>query len=292
MVTHSDYLTKNTFTWCTNCGNYGVWGALRNALVASQISPKDVMFIHDIGCNGNGADKINGYGFKGLHGRAIPLGAGATIANSKMKLIGSSGDGAVLAEGVGHLVHAIRSNYNMTFMIHNNGNYALTTGQASPATKQGVPMNSSPYGATADTVNILSFILPLKPSFVARGFTGDQKQLASLLEKAIAHKGFSIVEIMQYCPTYNHVTSNDWFNERVYDVNDSSKTGVEYDIHNFGRALEVVQDLEEKIATGIIYIDPNSVEFMDRQQNRVGYTTQLIDEVKPFDVSGLLEKFK
>jgi 2-oxoglutarate ferredoxin oxidoreductase subunit beta len=288
MVSHKDYLTKNVFTWCTNCGNYGIWGAMRDALVQKQISPRDVVFIHDIGCNGNGADKINGYGFKGLHGRAIPLGAGIALANSKSKVIASSGDGGVLAEGIGHLVHAIRSNYNMTFVIHNNENFALTTGQASPATTQGVPMNSAVDGATADTMNILSFILPLKPSFVARAFTGNQKQLSKVLQAAIVHKGFSVVEVMQYCPSYNHLQTNDWYNERVYDVCELA----DYDASDWKKALEVSEDMQSKIATGVIYVNPDSKDFMSRQVNRADIKTELVDEVKSFDVNDLLERFK
>lgn len=287
MIKHSDYLTKNIFTWCTNCGNYGIWGAMRNALVNLQISPKDVYFIHDIGCNGNGADKINGYGFKGLHGRAIPLGAGAALANSKLKVIASSGDGGVLAEGIGHLVHAIRSNYDMTFVIHNNGNFALTTGQASPATVEDIPMNSSPDGVTAGPINILSFILPLKPSFIARGFTGNQKQLSRILEKAIQHKGFSVVEVMQYCPSYNKIQDNKWFNDRVYDVNEND----DYDVSNWKNAVEVSEDLQEKIATGVIYVDKNSVDFLGRQKNRQRLEIDLVDEVVGSDIATLLEKF-
>lgn len=288
MIKHADYLTKNIFTWCTNCGNYGIWGAMRNALVSLQISPKDVYFIHDIGCNGNGADKINGYGFKGLHGRAIPLGAGAALANSKLKVIASSGDGGVLAEGIGHLVHAIRSNYDMTFVIHNNGNFALTTGQASPATVEDISMNSSPDGVTADPINILSFILPLKPSFVARGFTGNQKQLSGILEKAINHKGFSVVEIMQYCPSYNKVQDNKWFNDRVYDVNEQT----DYDVSNWKNAVEVSEDLQEKIATGVIYVDKSSVDFLGRQKNRQRLESDLVDEVVNVDIESLLSSFR
>jgi 2-oxoglutarate ferredoxin oxidoreductase subunit beta len=296
-VKYGDYLTQSIFTWCTNCGNYGIWGAMRDALVRNQIAPKDVLFIHDIGCNGNGADKINGYGFKGLHGRAIPLGAGAALANSRVKVIASSGDGGVLAEGIGHLIHAVRSNYNMTFIIHNNSNFALTTGQASPATSADIPMNSAPDGITADTMNILGFILPLKPSFVARGFTGDQKQLSRILQAAISHKGFSVVEVMQYCPSYNHLQTNDWYNERVFDVNADSS----YDVGNFGKALEAVQDLETHIATGVIYVNPAAKDFINRQKNRIDFLkekfgkdikSELVDEVKSFDVVDLLEGFK
>lgn len=286
-VDYSEYITNNKFNWCTGCGNYSVWGALRLALVEDQISPKDVLFVHDIGCNGNGADKIGGYGFKGLHGRSAAFGAGASIANGKVKVIASSGDGAVLAEGIGHLIHGIRSNYNMIYLIHNNSNFALTTGQASPSTSEGIPMNSSPDGVTAEPMNIMNFILPLEPSFAARVFTGEQKQMVDVLRQALNHKGFSVIEIMQYCPSYNHLNTNDWYLERVYDLASDKK----YDVTDLDKAKKVAFDLEKKIATGVIYKDPKAVDFMGKQVNRKNYKSELVDEVKVLDVCDLLKAF-
>jgi len=284
----SQYYTQNKFTWCTGCGNYSVWGALRLALVEEQISPKDILFVHDIGCNGNGADKFAGYGFKGLHGRSLPFGAGASIANSKLKVIASSGDGGILAEGIGHLVHAIRSNYNMTFLIHNNSNFALTTGQASPSTYEDQPMNSSPDGITADPMNIMNFILSLSPSFAARVFTGEQRQMADIFKQAIGHKGFSVIEILQYCPSYNHLNTNDWYLERVYDL--AEEKG--YDCTDLEMAKKVSLNLQEKIATGVIYKNPKAIEFMKRLKNREEYSSELVEEVKEMGVEELLEGFK
>lgn len=283
-VSPSDYTTDNAFTWCTNCGNYGIWGALRSALVEEDIPPKDVLLVNDIGCNGNGSDFINGYGFKGLHGRALPLACGASLANDKVHVIASAGDGAVLAEGIGHLIHAVRSNYNLTFLIHNNHNFALTTGQASPSTPPNVPMSSSPDGTTAEQINILGMMLPLKPSFAARGFSGQTKNLTKILREAINHKGFSLVEIMQYCPTYNKAMPHSWYNERVYDI--GQKKG--YDNSNLTQALEVANDMENKIATGVIYKDKWATDYYSKQVNRDGINTQLVQEVTHVEIDKLL----
>src|SRR5688572_14663303 len=127
----NDYSTDNLFTWCSNCGNYGINAAIKRTLAEMEIKPKDTMLFFDIGCNGNGADKIGGYRFHGLHGRVIPASSGASLANRNLKVIASGGDGATLGEGVNHLIHAIRSNYDITFILHNNSNYGLTQGQAS-----------------------------------------------------------------------------------------------------------------------------------------------------------------
>jgi len=286
-INYSDYITNNKFTWCTECGNYSVWGALRLALVAEQIAPKDVLFVHDIGCNGNGADKYAGYGFKGLHGRSAAFGSGAAVVNSKVKVIASSGDGAVLAEGIGHLVHSIRSNYNMIYLIHNNSNFALTTGQASPSTYAGQAMNSSPDGITAEPMNIMNFILPLEPSFAARVFTGDQKQMANVFREALNNKGFSVIEILQYCPSYNRLNTNEWYMERVFDL-DKDKS---YDPTNLDSAKKISLDLQSKIATGVIYRNKKAVDFNKKQVNRKDFSSDPVDEVKAFDVSPLLKNF-
>jgi len=287
-ITQTDYNSENRHTWCSGCGNYSIWGAVRNALVKEQIAPKDALFVHDIGCNGNGADKIGGYGFKGIHGRAIPFAAGATLANRNLTVIASSGDGATLAEGIGHLIHGIRSNYNMTFIIHNNANFALTTGQPSPATPLHVKMNSAPLGVTTPPINLSQLILSLQPSFYARGFSGKQKQLTGLISKAIQHKGFSVIEVLQFCPSYNYFMSNDWYLKRVYDVN-SDKS---YDTSNLNQAFAISKDLDEKIATGVIFQDKFRMTFLNSIKEREDYTTELIDEVKAFDISELLDKFR
>lgn len=286
-VTQTDYKTDQLHTWCTSCGNYGIWGAMRNALTELQIAPKSVLFVHDIGCNGNEADKIGGYGFKGLHGRAIPLAAGAAVANQDITVIASAGDGAVLSEGIGHLIHGIRSNYNMTLVIHNNANFALTKGQPSPTTTPNFVMSGAPDGLQEDQLNIMQMILPLGPSFAARGFSGDTKQLTSILIEAINHKGFSIVEVMQYCPTYNKATPNEWFLERVFDV--SQKNG--YEQGDLTQAIEITKDLTERIATGVIYKNEWKQDYNSRLENRQNITTQLVEEVKPYDISTLLEKY-
>lgn len=286
-VTHADYKTENILTWCTGCGNYSIWGAVRNALVAEQIAPKDTLFVHDIGCNGNGADKINGYGIKGLHGRAIPLAAGASIANNNMKVIASAGDGAVLAEGISHLIHAVRANYNFTLIIHNNANFALTTGQASPATPKNIKMSYAPDGITTMPINISQLLLPLEPSMYARGFSGNQKQLTSLIQQGIQHQGLSVIEVLQSCPTYNYFMSNDWYLKRIYDVADRS----DYNQSDNALAMKVTEDLQERIATGIIYKNEFAQPFEQQLIQREDYETELIDEVKHYSIDKLLQKF-
>lgn len=286
-VDFHDYYSENLFTWCTNCGNYGINASMKRALVKNNIKPRNALLCFDIGCNGNGSDKIGGYRFHGLHGRVLPFAAGAAMSNRDITVLASAGDGATMSEGINHLIHAIRSNYNITFLLHNNCNYGLTKGQASATTRPNIPMNSSPDGTTADMVNVLNLALSLGVSFAARSFSANVEQLTELISSGINHPGFAIVEILQDCPTYNKATPHEWYQERIYDL-----INTDHDIHDRHKALEVCKDLDERIATGILYQNPNSIPFSDRLVNRKNITTQLTEEVEGFDISELFEEFK
>src|SRR5574344_1014669 len=108
------YNSKQKPTWCPGCGNFGINMALRQALSELNILPSQTFISFDIGCNGNGADTVATYAFKGLHGRAIALASGAHLANRKFTTIVQLGDGACFHEGLDHLINAIRSNYDIT----------------------------------------------------------------------------------------------------------------------------------------------------------------------------------
>lgn len=283
---YHDFYSPNIYNWCTNCGNYGIAAALKRSLVETELGVKDALLCYDIGCNGNGADKINAYTFHGLHGRILPFAAGAALANSKIKVIASAGDGATFSEGINHLIHSIRNNYNITFLLHNNGTYALTTGQAAATTKQDMSRTAAPDGVTAETINPLLFALNQNVGFAARTFSGNIKQMTAIFAEAIRYPGFSFVEILQNCPTYNKENSHEWYQSRVYDTLFLDS----YNNSDLEQAKAVAADTENKIATGIIY-KTNKPTFLERQANRATAKTELVDEVEAFDISGLLAQF-
>lgn len=283
-----DFASPNLYTWCTNCGNYGIHAAVKRALVAEQIAPCETLLCFDIGCNGNGSDKIGGYRFHGLHGRIISFACGAAVANERVKVIAFGGDGGTLGEGVGHLINGIRGNFNMTFILHNNLNYGLTQGQASPTTRPDMKMNSSPDGSTSDMLHPMRFVMALNPSFAARTFSGDVTHMTHTLRAAIKHQGFSFVEILQSCPTYNKATPHEWYQSRVIDVSQIEQ----YQPHNLDQARKLAEDIENQIAIGVLYQNPDSVPFMQRQANRTQLTTQLVDEVQPVPTKALIDVFR
>lgn len=283
-----DYTSPNLYTWCTNCGNYGIHAAVKRALVAENIAPCETLLCFDIGCNGNGSDKIGGYRFHGLHGRVISLACGASVANRQIKVIAFGGDGGTLGEGLNHLVNGIRGNFDITFVLHNNLNYGLTQGQASSTTKPGMKMNSSPDGITSDMLHPMRFVLSLNPTFAARTFSGDVTHMTEVMRAAIKHQGFSFVEILQSCPTYNKATPHEWYQSRVIDVNKVE----DYQPANLEKARGIAEDIENNIAIGVIYQQPNSQPFMERQANRQQLTTELVDEVESVDVSQFINAFR
>ena len=277
---------KEACTWCDWCGNYSIQKALIRALTLENIRPYECLLCYDVGCSGNGSDKIGAYTLHGLHGRVISLASGAALANPRMKVIAMGGDGATFSEGVGHLVHAVRSNYPVVFIHHNNENYALTTGQASGTTRKDQPMNGSPDGVVVDPLNPCEIVLTLGPSFVARAFSGDIKQMTKIFQEAINHNGFAFIDILQVCPTYNKATSNSWFRERIKDVKDLK----DYDPANLELAKKTAQDLENEIAVGILY-RTDKPEFTERLRSRQGKKTPLTEEVQNYDISSQLKNF-
>lgn len=286
--TMSDYHSENRCTWCDGCGDYGIWTAVKLALVELGISPWQVFLCFDVGCHGNGSDKLQGYRFHGLHGRVIPFAVGAKLANMKLPVLAFGGDGASFSEGIGHLVHAIRSNYPITFVLHNNANYGLTTGQASALTWQGQPMNSAPNGIPEQTLNAMDFVFSLEPTFVARGFSGNIEQLVRILKTAIEHQryGLAYVDILQACPTYNHFATHEYLLERVYDVQAEG-----HDTSDVARARRVAIDTSERIATGILYERRDVPNFYERLKPREGVTTTAVEEVAIRDVTDLMKAF-
>lgn len=281
-----DFHSENRCTWCDGCGNYGIWTAVKTTLTELGLAPHQALLCYDVGCHGNASDKLQGYRFHGLHGRVLPFAAGAKLANPKMPVLAFGGDGASFSEGVGHLVHAVRSHYPIVFVLHNNGNYGLTTGQASSLTPQNQPMNSAPNGIPEMTLNSMDFIFSLEPTFVARGFSGDIKQMTAILKEAIRHRGFAFVDMLQACPTYNHFATHTMLLEKYYKVENEG-----HDPSNLEKARKLAVDTSDRIATGILYRREDIPNFYERLVPRQGKKTTPVEEVTAFDITNLMQEF-
>jgi 2-oxoglutarate ferredoxin oxidoreductase subunit beta len=278
-VSITDYNSNVVPTWCAGCGNFAIHTAIKKALSDLDVKPNEAFISFDIGCNGNGADKIKVNAFKGLHGRSIPLAIGAHLANRRIPVLADIGDGGTLHEGLDHLIHAVRSNYDITILIHNNENFALTTGQATATTDDKKKMYGLPEGRPESELNIAKLVLNQNASFFARAYSADPLQLTEIIKAGVNHKGCGVIEILQICPTYNRESNPQWFTQRIEKV-DSPFTDIE-------EAREVL-DTSEKIKTGIIYQNESTPVFYERIENRKDINTELVDEVKQYDISKLL----
>jgi 2-oxoglutarate ferredoxin oxidoreductase subunit beta len=161
-----------------------------------------------------------------------------------------------------------------------NANYGLTTGQASSLTPQGQPMNTSPDGIPEQTLPSMDLIVSLKPSFVARGFSGDIKLMRRILKAAIQHRGFAFVEMLQVCPTYNHFATHEYLLDRYFDANADG-----HDPGNLEQARALATRVQDRIACGILYQRGDAPDFYSRLIPRQGVETTCVEEVRRYDVS-------
>jgi 2-oxoglutarate ferredoxin oxidoreductase subunit beta len=246
--TAKDYATATPAWWCPGCGDYGVLSALKSALAALALEPENVAFVSGIGCSGKISGYVHSYAFHGLHGRALPVATGIKLANRALTVIAAGGDGDGYAIGAGHFVHAVRRNPDLTYIVMDNQTYGLTKGQSSPTSAGGYVTATSPAGNPDTPLNGLALGLAAGATFLARGFSAQPKQLVDLMTAAIAHRGFSIVEVMSPCVTYNKSNTYAWFKENVHDVT----TRADYAPNDRGAAFATLTR-EDSIPLGIIY---------------------------------------
>tara|TARA_B100001013_G_scaffold106984_2_gene61176 strand:+ start:1541 stop:2416 length:876 start_codon:yes stop_codon:yes gene_type:complete len=244
----SDYKTDTTPTWCPGCGDFAVLRGIHGALAKLNINPKDVVVLSGIGCSSNITGFINSYGFHGLHGRSLPVASGIKLANPELKVIASGGDGDGYGIGLGHFIHSMRRNIDITYIVMNNQIYGLTTGQASPTSEKGMITKSTNTGVLEVPVNPIALGLVSGATYIARGFSGDASQLTNLIEQGIQHKGFALVDVMSPCVTYNKINTYEWFRERVYKLEDEN-----HNVINMEEAIRKSQEWDSKIPIGTFY---------------------------------------
>jgi 2-oxoglutarate ferredoxin oxidoreductase subunit beta len=234
--------------WCPGCGDFGVLKSIKEAIVELGIAPHNVLIVSGIGCSSNLPGFIHAYGVHSLHGRALPVASGAALANHDLHVIAVGGDGDGYGIGMAHFIHAMRRNLNLTYIVMDNEIYGLTTGQASPTTTEGHKTKSTPRGNVEKPVQPLALALASGATYVARGFSGEQKHLTKLVAGAIAHRGFSLVDVFSPCVTFNTVNTYPWFKERVYKLEDES-----YDSTSLMAAMEKALEFGSRIPIGLLY---------------------------------------
>jgi 2-oxoglutarate ferredoxin oxidoreductase subunit beta len=283
-----DFKTGVFVDWCPGCGNFGILAALQMALAEMDLEPHRVVLVSGIGCSGKVPHFVKANGVHVLHGRTLPFAQGIKIANPDLEVIAIGGDGDGLGIGIGHLINAGRRNMDITYLIHDNGVYGLTKGQASPTLKLGLKVKAIPKPNINEAINPLAIALAAGYTFVARAYAYDTKHLKEIIKQAIQHKGLALIDILQPCPTYNDINTKEWYagedridpktgkpTARIYKLEE-----IDYDpiVHNLDEdfskkiaAMEKAREWGDKIPIGVFYKNELIPTFEERITKRIPF---------------------
>ena len=246
MATPKDFQGQKP-AWCPGCGNFAILKTFNEAVAELGMEPHRFMLVSGIGQAAKFPHYSRANTFNGLHGRALPVATGIRLANHELPVIVTTGDGDCYGEGGNHLMAAMRRNLNIKLFVHDNQIYGLTKGQPSPTTGEGMVTKNVPLGVIAEQFNPLALAVAMDCSFAARSFSGDMEHLKGIMKEAINHKGFTLVDILHPCVSFNKVNTFEWYRQRVYRIEGSHDPGDRQAA--FGRALE----WGDRIPLGVIY---------------------------------------
>lgn len=268
--------------WCPGCGNFGILMAMKQALVDLNLPTHEVVLVSGIGCSGKTPHYLKTYGFESIHGRSLPPASAINLVNPNLKVIVNGGDGDGYGIGLNHFVQAMRRNFNLTYLVHDNQIYGLTKGQYSPTSAKHTISKTSPApdGSIEEPINPLRVALDSGATFIARGFAGDVKQLTEIIKQAIQHQGFSLIDILQPCVTFNKVNTYGWYQQRVKPIVQTPATKSE--------AWELAGKWGDEIPTGIFWQEqkPDYRSELSHAQGK----TLIREKFDDIDISKILEK--
>lgn len=287
MATFKDFRNSVKPNWCPGCGDFSVQAAIQKSCANVGLEPEELAVITGIGCSGRLSGYINSFGVHSIHGRALPMAQGVKMANQELTVIASGGDGDGYAIGMGHTIHSIRRNIDLTYVVMDNQIYGLTKGQTSPSSAHGFVTKTTPHGSIEKNVSPLELAITSGATFVAQSFSSDIKELTAIIEAAINHKGFAFVNVFSPCVTYNKVNTYDWFKENLVSLNDIEG----YDNKDKIQALNTVVE-HNGLVTGIIYQDTETPSYAEQLN---GYSKSLAKEpieMDPSKFEALMAEFK
>jgi len=289
MVSIGDLTTKEIPQWCPGCGNFNIISAVKAALAKVGAETHNTVVVSGIGCSGKSPHYLRTYGFEALHGRVLPVATGIKLANRKLTVIGMGGDGDGYGIGLNHLIHTCRRNINMTYIVHNNGIYGLTTGQASPTTIKGTKTKSTPHGVIEQPIHPLALAITSDATFVARVYTGNLPHMINVLTEAIKHRGFALVDALQLCPSWNKVNTPEWYKTRIYDINKEGHD-VTDKMKAYEKALEDVNTGYAKVPIGVFYQVQRPT--YDDELPQVSKQELVEQDMRHIDLSKTLKEFE
>lgn len=270
--------------WCPGCGNFVILDCLKTALEELGKEPSDVLLAAGIGQAAKTPQYLSANSFCGLHGRSLPAAIAAKIANENLTVVVDTGDGDSYGEGGNHFLHNIRRNVDITHFVHDNQIYGLTKGQASPTSIEGMVTGVQTDGNLNEPLNPVLMAIACGAGFVARGFTGHKAQLISLMKQAISYNGYALIDIFQPCISFNKTNTFAWYNERVYDLDES------YDPTNKTAAMQKSMEFAEKIPLGVLYREDKCTFHQKNEVLRQGVPL-LKRETDPTVMNRLIESY-
>ncbi len=285
MVTPLELKTRVKIQWCPGCGNFGILTALKSAISEVGLEKHNTVIVSGIGCSGKTPQYIDTYGFEGIHGRILPVATGIKLSNHKLTVIGTGGDGDGYGIGMGHFMHALRRNIDMTYIVHDNQIYGLTKGQYSPTSDKGFSTKSAPAGAIEESVNPMVLAIAGGATFVSRGFVGELDHLKKIIIQAIKHRGFALIDILQPCVSFNYKNTYKWYKERTYKLEDLKDYNPEDKIQAYVKAHE----WGDKIPIGVLYKETRSTyeDFLPQIKD-IPLVEQKIDNM---DITSVMREF-
>jgi len=280
----SDFKGRVDPDWCPGCGDFGVLNALRRACLDLGLQPHEILTVSGIGCSSNFPGYFNSYGMHTLHGRSLAVATGAKMANHKLTVLVTGGDGDGFGIGGNHFTHTARRNVDLTYIVMDNQIYGLTTGQVSPTSNKDMKTKSTPFGSIEAPYNPITAAIMNGAGFVARGFSGDIKQLTMLMTQAIRHEGFALVNVFSPCITFNHDNNFEFFKPRVKKLEDES-----HDTGDWKAACEKALVWGDDIYTGLFYRNQEAQSLGSQEpvldnggalsQRRLGFSTEQADAI-------------
>jgi len=272
----SKWKTDLWIDWCPGCGNFGIVNAEKLAFAELDLDPTKVVVVSGIGCSGKIMQYINANGVHTLHGRAIPFAMGIKLANPELTVLVNGGDGDLLGIGMGHFVALGRRNLDIVVILHNNGVYGLTKGQAAPTLGRGIKTKALAKPNIQDAVNPITVAISSGYTFVARSYAYNIKHLKETIKKAIRHKGAALIDVLQPCVTYNNIYTRQYYENRLYDlstdpnwdpiVNTANVKEVEMKIE---QANKKALEREERIPIGVFYQNSYVPTFEERLKKEI-----------------------
>ncbi|MBM3162362.1 MAG: 2-oxoacid ferredoxin oxidoreductase [Chlorobi bacterium] len=254
--TRFDMPPHTDVAWCPGCGNHLLLRAVKGALEECGIDPLRLVMVSGIGQAAKAPQYISSHMFNGLHGRALPAALGIRLANRNLTVVVESGDGDMYGEGGNHFLHAIRRNFDVTVIVHNNMVYGLTKGQASPTSQTGMKTPVQVQGVMLEPFNPLAVAIALDAPFVARSFAGDEALTQRIIAEAIRFRGCAIVDVFQPCVIFNRLNTYQWFREHTAPVPESHDPTDR--LQAFALALQ-----SEPLPLGVFYRNENRALYED-----------------------------